>query len=233
MNRAKRAIPPALLLVGLLIAIALTGGPSLHAQGQGGRQHPRMSVDQAICLWREETTGTVERTRGREAVSAMLNRRKGYNDAHADSIVDALQRLSLVSAAPRIRTAAAVLLGLAGEAAFVSRPIPHLFDRLENVFQRSADPSVRNAVIDAMLRQADTARAVRLLTRVAVSDPADEAAREEPWRAIAHLSRMGSPGQAALRALHRDRRVREPNARGYLQVLAERDFRPVGPPPSQ
>jgi hypothetical protein len=167
-----------------------------------------------------------------ETVTAMLVRRSGYGEAHADSVLDSFQRLALGSAEPGVRVAAAVWLGNAGNADFVRRPIPGVFTRLETVFQQSADPSVRRMIIDAMLRQADTARAVRLLTRVAVSEPAGEAVREEPWRAITRLAQLGRPGQTALRHIHRDRCVREPNARGYLQVLAERDFRPVGPPPS-
>lgn len=146
-------------------------------------------------------------------------------------VLGGLERMAVESADGSVRVAAVSWLAGAGEV--VGSPGAtglagsDVAARLGRVLDRSSDAGVRDVILGRMWAQADRTEALRLLTMVAQSNQED-ASRDfpEPYTAILSLSRMGAEGVSALHQLRASDAVKNRRARGLLEHLAERGYRP-------
>jgi hypothetical protein len=152
-----------------------------------------------------------------------------FPEATVMAVADGLERLALTSSHGRTRQEAAIwflTLGLAD----ADSPRPGIVERAAELFERSQDPLVRDAIVGNMHRVADREAAVRFLVHVAGEDSPVDAGRQWPSavRAIEILAIIEPEGIAALRQLDGDTDVKNPLARRYLGLRKKELFGPKG-----
>jgi hypothetical protein len=116
---------------------------------------------------------------------------------------------------------------------------PGLVSRLKGIYVRSQDTSLRRAIVDNMLWQAECTEAAAFLAEVAEEPPVkrtppfgvvtDNVRGSVQWEAIGVLAGLGPSGESALRRLYGQGTVRDSSARALLEYLSQHKFRQ--PPP--
>jgi hypothetical protein len=154
-----------------------------------------------------------------------------YPPATLVGVLDGLEDLALRSPNGSVRVAAVSWLSGAGEVG--SMGATGLADRdvavrLGRVWERSADAGVREVILGRMWAQANREETVRVLTAAALLNREQDLKNDfpEPYVAVLSLSRMGAEGVGALRQLRARGVVNNPRARGLLEYLEERGYRP-------
>jgi hypothetical protein len=145
--------------------------------------------------------------------------------AMIDSVLDGLQRLALTSPRREVRTHAVSLLATAGRHWPKARS-PRAGNRLAAIYRGTSDTGLQALLVGMSLPQlAEPGPALPVLREVAMQAESQEDFPEASVWALGSLVRMGDPGRAVLRDLHRRGAVRSAAARSRLNALARTGFR--------
>lgn len=145
--------------------------------------------------------------------------------AMIDSVLDGLQHLALTSPRSQVRTNAVGLLASAGKQWPKARSA-RAGNRLAAIYRGTSDPDLKALLVGLSLSWlAEPGPALPILRDVAMQPESREDFPEASVWAVASLARMGDPGRAVLRDLHRRGAVRSAAARYRLDALARTGFR--------
>jgi hypothetical protein len=209
----------ALLLVACS-AVALCGSP-VRAAGQEQAATSRIGAAEALARFRADAlAGVPDRTLGMSALAKILLHREQFGSAAVDTVLRGLEQFA-AGHNPEARPAVAFLV-LAG--AWLNDQPDAVLPRLIRTYDASDNPDVRILALNGAARQPDREGAAAFLARIA--SEATPRFPEEPWNAVAALTRMGPVGRRALEQLHGTRAVRQTKARSYLEHLASRGYSP-------
>jgi hypothetical protein len=135
-----------------------------------------------------------------------------YPRARVDSVIDGLERIALASGSQFVRGQAVAALSMAGSD---DAPIPGVFERAINIYNRSDSHQVRGMIIGYMSHQRDRAKALSFLRSVAMEDP--EQTDDLPFLAVNTLSEMGNGGRVTLVELLDNELLRDPKSIGFVK----------------
>lgn len=145
--------------------------------------------------------------------------------AMIDSVLDGLQRLALTSPRREVRTDAVGLLAFAGQHWPKPRS-PRAGNRLAAIYRGTSDTGLQALLVGMSLPHlAEPGPALPILRDVAMQAESRQDFPEASVWAVESLARMGDPGRAVLRDLHRRGAVRSAAARSRLDALARTGFR--------
>jgi hypothetical protein len=207
-----------------LVAVLLCDPRPMFAQGAVGQSTGSV----AEALERFEQDASAPRPVSPVGLNWLLRIvRRASEPAKVDSVLYGIEQKALGSTNDRVRSGAASFLSVAGKSVADHDSHPVL-PRLIRVYRESADPTVRATVIGGMLGQRPEAEAIAFLKDVATSTPGrtNPEFADEPWEAVSALSHMGDAGLAAVRELQSRGNVPDWKAKGVLDYLARRGFRP-------
>jgi hypothetical protein len=149
-----------------------------------------------------------------------------YHDEYPPQTVEyllrELEQFALTGTPQWLRSEVVFIIGNAGGKR-VPRPMKDIYARLERIYERTAEPDVKRAVVDAMGTLQDCQKACAFLEQVATKESADFPGAQ--GMAVSSLVIQGDQGVAVLRRLHAARAVRDPKAKERLAILAKRDYR--------
>jgi hypothetical protein len=158
-------------------------------------------------------------------IGAVLRHADRLPVAMIDSVLDGLQRLALTSPRREIRTHAVSLLATAGRQWPKARSA-RAGNRLAAIYRGTSDTGLQALLVGMSLPQlAEPGPALPVLREVAMQAESQEDFPEASVWALGSLARMGDPGRAVLRDLHRRGAVRSAAARYRLDALARTGFR--------
>lgn len=163
------------------------------------------------------------------------------------AIFDRLEHLALTAANPSVRVRATLTITDVGRLQVASgrndtappHPrYPGTVARLATIYRNSADPAVRDLIVERMPALAERSHAIAFLSEVASERPTPNAERpsrtlpaghdtafSRAYIAIYALTRMGEEGRAALARLDVDGMVRDPEGKAYLARLAKEGYK--------
>jgi hypothetical protein len=161
-------------------------------------------------------------------------------------ILDSLEHVALTATDASARARAALTITDAGRLQVNVGPTdtarrhpryPGVVARLVTIYRKSADPVLRDLIVQWMPVLADRPHAIAFLAEVAsetpiprsggashVLPPGHGTASSRAHTAIYALTRMGAAGRAALARLDVSGSVRDPEARAYLARLANEGY---------
>ena len=157
-------------------------------------------------------------------ITQVLTYPEDYPRQDLEAFLAGLEELAVHGNSYRLRISAVVKVYLAGERG-MKHPVPETVDRLERIYARSEDGSVRSAVMQMLPGVSERAKALSFLEARAIEGPGIPG---YPWsvrNAIGSLARMGPEGGAVLRRLHEVGAIRDPEARVILETMASNGFR--------
>lgn len=157
-------------------------------------------------------------------ITQVLTYPEDYPRQDLEAFLAGLEEIAVHGDGYRLRVSAVVKVYLVGERT-MNHPVPGTMDRLQRIYARSEDGSVRNAVLMLVPGVAERDRALEFLEATATGGPGS---RDYPWsvrNAVGALARMGNEGGEVLRRLHQAGAVQDPEARQDLSAMARRDFR--------
>lgn len=160
----------------------------------------------------------------REDIAQVLAYPETYPPDDLATFLNGLEDLAVGGPGHRVRISAVIDVYTVGRRGR-KYPVPGTVNRLQRIYDRSEDGSVRDAILFVLPSVAERGQAVRFLEALAVKGSEH---RGYPWsvrNSIGGLARMGAEGAVALRRLHESGAVEDPEARGYLSEMAARDFR--------
>lgn len=162
-------------------------------------------------------------------IGAVLRHADRLPVAMIDSVLDGLQRLALTSPRPEVRTHAVGLLATAGKHWPKARSL-QAGNRLAAIYRGTSDPDLKALLVGLSLAWlAEPGPALPVLRDVATQAESRQDFPEASVWAVESLARMGDPGRAVLRDLHRRGAVRSVAARSRLDALARTGFRESPP----
>jgi hypothetical protein len=172
------------------------------------------------------TAFAVERSRtstGRQASTEIvqaLTHPGSRPAADVAAILDGLERLAVGSKTPTVRREAAFLLSIPGSRRSTS-PSAATFERLQRVYAKSSDPTVKAVVVDVMGDLNDHRKAAAFLKGVALQDSTGVFAGP----ALSSLLTMGADGRVALGQLHDSDAVPNSESRQILATMAKNGYK--------
>ena len=160
-------------------------------------------------------------------VSAILLEPQKFGLAAVSTVLDGLERIAVHSEDPALQRSAALWLAAAGWKGYRPTPIAGVVSRLVRVYRASTAHRIRAIIVSQMIPQVEDVEAASFLELVAQEDDPRERGYEwsTAYLAVNALSHMGPRGLAVLKRLHQQGSV-SPTAKGYLEYLKERDFKP-------
>lgn len=163
------------------------------------------------------------------------------------STLDSLERVALTATEASERARAALTITAAGRLPAATGPndteppqprYPGVVARLATIYRKTADPAVRDLIVQWMPALADRPHAIAFLASVASEAPAPDSgqgSRASPrghdtalsraYVAVYALTRMGAEGRATLARLDVRGAVRNPDAKAYLARLAKEGYK--------
>jgi hypothetical protein len=137
-----------------------------------------------------------------------------------DALLDGLENLSVHSKSPTVRREAAFLISIPGSRRSKT-PSARTFERLQHVYRKSSDYTVKSVVVGTMGDLTDRGKAAAFLKTVAAEDSTGVLAGS----AVSSLLTLGDEGRAVLRQLHDSNEVPDPEVRQILSTMAKNGYR--------
>lgn len=140
--------------------------------------------------------------------------------ADMDALLDGLEDLSVHSKSPTVRREAAFLISIPGSRRSKT-PSARTFERLQRVYRKSSDYTVKSVVVGVMGDLTDRGKPAAFLKTVAVEDSTGVLAEV----AVSALLTLGDEGRAVLRQLHDSNEVPDSEVRQILSTMAKNGYR--------
>lgn len=150
---------------------------------------------------------------GRSGVPDVVRHPESYPRTTVDSVIAGLEMLAVSAEPELVRSEAAVALASAGSD---DHPIPGVFEKKVQLYQRSNSNLVRGMIIAYIDSGQERTRAIDFLKATATS-PAPPRFDAAPFLAAQHLSFMGAEGRAILTELYASGRLKDPHTFGFVK----------------
>ena len=140
----------------------------------------------------------------------------------SEAVLVGLEDLALHGSSSRQRARAALALSEAGSEGVV-KPRAGTAARLEKLYGKSSDLAVRAAIVSGLSASVERPVALPFLEAVAVRDSEDFPGSS--LAAMTAIAAHGDQGSAVLKRLHATKKVHEPHARQWLDLIAQKGYR--------
>jgi hypothetical protein len=163
-------------------------------------------------------------------LGGLLFNPQDYSSAVVDSVISGLAEFTLHLPNDRARGLVAAWLADLGNREW-KQPVPGMVGRLAHLYGETSDELVHRILLWKMAHQAEERAAIEFLRRIATREPSAcggcvNDTETEQMLAVAGLAEMNTDAaRATLRELYNGRQVRDGVAVGYLNYLAQREFR--------
>ena len=147
-----------------------------------------------------------------------------FDSSEVAALADALKDLAANADSVAVQTTAMAQLAYSGWRR-VDSPVPGTVARLTELYTETGRPSMRESIISQMHMQSEREAAEEFLVAIATSHQANETRHlSNQYTALQTLGRMGPDKASVLRHLYAEGTVVDPQAKLYLERLAESDF---------
>lgn len=198
------------------------GLPEAEALAQARRQAKRTPDQLVAGLVRDDSDPGGSPSAARVELAEVLVGIADYAPARVEAVLDGLERIALTGLSSDVRAEAALSLSVPGSRQAV-KPRPGIAARLMRVYGRSNDRQVRGMVVEGLARSVEHQEAIAFLEKVATGERPGA-----PGSSLAALTAIAAHGDQAspvLRRLHLSGAIKDPDARHWLEFMAQRGYR--------